>query len=134
MASRLADTGGDHAESCSAATKAHGVDTAYQAAAELALLLGASGYQASSPIAKIRRDLTGLLYADGIHDSLYRAAGKYHVALPADTIGFKPGGGSQPLPITAECRTSETPRPSADRKSVLEQHRYPLLNSVQRRR
>ncbi|MGH3874267.1 MAG: acyl-CoA dehydrogenase family protein [Pseudonocardiaceae bacterium] len=81
MASHLADTGRDHAESCSAATKAHGVDTAHQTVAELALLLGATGFQATSPIAKTRRDLTGLLYADGIHDSLYHAAGKHHVAL-----------------------------------------------------
>ena len=100
MASQLADAGHEHAESCSAATKAHGVDTAHQTAAELALLLGASGYQANSPIAKIRGDLTGLLYADGIHDSLYRAAGKHHIALPADTTGSQPRS-RQHLPITA---------------------------------
>jgi alkylation response protein AidB-like acyl-CoA dehydrogenase len=81
MAAHLADTGHVYAESCSAATKAHGVDTAHQAVAELALLLGATGFQAASPIAKTRRDLIGLLYADGIHDSLYRAAGKHHIAL-----------------------------------------------------
>ena len=39
---------------------------------------GAAGFRADSQIAKTRRDLNGLLYADGIHDSLYRAAGKHH--------------------------------------------------------
>ena len=32
--------------------------------------------QASDDKAKARRDLNGLLYADGIHDSLYRAVGR----------------------------------------------------------
>jgi len=40
--------------------KAHGVDTANQTTAELALLLGATGYRADSPIAKTLRDLNGL--------------------------------------------------------------------------
>ena len=31
---------------------------------------------ADSKLAKAHRDLNGLLYADGIHDSLYRAAGR----------------------------------------------------------
>jgi alkylation response protein AidB-like acyl-CoA dehydrogenase len=55
--------------------KAAGVDTAVAAVAELAPLIGASGFQASHPVAKARADLTGLLYADGIHDSLYRSGG-----------------------------------------------------------
>ena len=62
--------------------KAHGIDTAHQAAAELGLLLGAAGYRADTPIAKTRRDLEGLLIADGIHDSLYRSAGKHHTTRP----------------------------------------------------
>lgn len=33
-------------------------------------------FTADSPLAKARRDLNGLLYADGIHDSLYRAASR----------------------------------------------------------
>ncbi|GAB3452570.1 hypothetical protein [Actinophytocola sediminis] len=61
--------------------KAHGVDTANSTAAELALLLGAAGFRADSQTVKARRDLSGLLYADGIHDSLYRTAGKHH-AIP----------------------------------------------------
>jgi alkylation response protein AidB-like acyl-CoA dehydrogenase len=79
MASRLANAGHHAAEQWSAATKAHGVDVAHGAVAELALLLGAAGFRADSPIAKTHRDLNGLLYADGIHDSLYRAAGKHHI-------------------------------------------------------
>jgi alkylation response protein AidB-like acyl-CoA dehydrogenase len=78
MAAKLAHSGADRAEQWSWEMKAHGIDTAHQAAAELGLLLGAAGYRADSPIAKIRRDLEGLLIADGIHDSLYRSAGKHH--------------------------------------------------------
>jgi alkylation response protein AidB-like acyl-CoA dehydrogenase len=55
--------------------KAHAVDTADRAVADLAPLVGAAGFQATSPIAKARQDLAGLLYADGIHDSLYRSGG-----------------------------------------------------------
>jgi alkylation response protein AidB-like acyl-CoA dehydrogenase len=79
-AAQLASTGFDHAETWSCAMKAHGIDTAHRAVDELALLLGAAGYRADSPIAKTHRDLGGLLYADGMHDSLYRAAGKHHTA------------------------------------------------------
>lgn len=81
VASHLADTGYQHAEPWGAVMKAHGIDTANQATAKLALLLGAVGFCAHSQIAKTRRDLNGLLYADGIHDSLYRTAGKHHTAL-----------------------------------------------------
>ncbi|WP_439659524.1 acyl-CoA dehydrogenase family protein [Lentzea sp. HUAS TT2] len=80
MASNVAEAGGSEAELWGAATKAHGIDVANTTVAELALLLGASGFRADCQTAKTRRDLSGLLYADGIHDSLYRAAGKHHVA------------------------------------------------------
>jgi alkylation response protein AidB-like acyl-CoA dehydrogenase len=79
-ASRLAEGRHPAAELWGAATKAHGIDTANSAAAELALLLGASEFRADCQTAKTRRDLCGLLYADGIHDSLYRTAGKQHAA------------------------------------------------------
>lgn len=79
-AAHLASTGFEHAETWSCAMKAHGIDTAHRVVAELALLLGAAGYRADSPVAKTHRDLGGLLYADGIHDSLYRTAGKHHTA------------------------------------------------------
>jgi len=63
--------------------KAAGVDVAVQAVTELAPLIGAAGYQLSHPVAKARADLTGLLYADGIHDSLYRSGGVSLLAAPA---------------------------------------------------
>lgn len=86
MASRLAEGGHADAELWGAATKAHGIDTANATTAELALLLGASGFRADCQTAKTRRDLSGLLYADGIHDSLYRTAGKQHTTTK-DTAG-----------------------------------------------
>jgi alkylation response protein AidB-like acyl-CoA dehydrogenase len=79
-AAHLASMRFEHAETWSCAMKAHGIDTAHRVVAELALLLGATGYRADSPIAKTHRDLGGLLYADGIHDTLYRTAGKHHTA------------------------------------------------------
>ncbi|MGH3789174.1 MAG: acyl-CoA dehydrogenase family protein [Pseudonocardiaceae bacterium] len=97
VACHLADTGHEQAESCSAAMKAHGIDTANHATAELALLLGAVGFRADSQIAKIRRDLNGLLYADGIHDSLYRTAGKHHTAPARAPVPVH----RQPAPLTA---------------------------------
>lgn len=85
VAAHLAATAAADAEHWSCAMKAHGVDTAYQTAAELALLLGAWAFRADSPIAKTRRDLNGLLYADGIHDSLYRSVGKHHTTQDSST-------------------------------------------------
>lgn len=95
VASHLAETGHGDAERWGAATKAHGIDTANQTAAELALLLGAAGFRADCQIAKVRRDLNGLLYADGIHDSLYRTAGKHHTA--PDTQVPAPRGTAEPV-------------------------------------
>jgi len=43
---------------------------------ELAPFTGAAGFTAASPLIKTRADLAALRYADGIHDSLYRSAGK----------------------------------------------------------
>lgn len=57
-------------------TKAYGVDAAHRASTDLPLLVGALGFAAGSRMTKIRNDLTGLLFADGIHDSLYRSAGR----------------------------------------------------------
>lgn len=56
--------------------KAHGVDTAYQAVTDLAPLGGAPAYQRDSVIAKALADLGGLRLADGVHDELYRSAGR----------------------------------------------------------
>lgn len=68
------------AEPWAAAIKAYGIETAHKLTADLALLVGASGFRMDCALSKIQRDLAGLRFADGIHDSLYRAAGKRHVA------------------------------------------------------
>lgn len=75
-AARLAASNQDEADLWSRSVKAHAVDTAHRVASELPLLVGASGFQADSRLAKARGDLGGLLYADGIHDSLLRSAGR----------------------------------------------------------
>ncbi|MGH3795843.1 MAG: acyl-CoA dehydrogenase family protein [Pseudonocardiaceae bacterium] len=100
VASCLAAAGDHQAELWGAATKAHGVDVANQAAAELALLVGAAGFRADSPIAKTRRDLSGFLLADGVHDSLLRAAGLRHV-LPAGSDVPTPRSGPEQVPPPA---------------------------------
>jgi alkylation response protein AidB-like acyl-CoA dehydrogenase len=79
--SRLAADGHPQAELLARLGKAAGVDAALRAVTDLAPLIGAVGYQRSHPVAKARADLTGLLYADGIHDSLYRSGG---ISLLAD--------------------------------------------------
>jgi alkylation response protein AidB-like acyl-CoA dehydrogenase len=75
-AQRLALDGHEDAGLWGCAAKAYGVDTAYESASELALLTGAAGFTASSPLVKTLGDLAALRYADGIHDSLYRSAGR----------------------------------------------------------
>jgi alkylation response protein AidB-like acyl-CoA dehydrogenase len=88
--SRLADDRHPAAGLWGCAVKAHGADTAYQAASELTLLTGASGFAASSRTAKIRRDLNALLYADGIHDSLYRSAGRTLITRAPVSVVIQP--------------------------------------------
>jgi alkylation response protein AidB-like acyl-CoA dehydrogenase len=73
--SRLATAAHPYADFAARVGKAAGVDTATRAVADLAPLVGAAGFQRAHPIAKARADLTGLLYADGVHDSLYRSGG-----------------------------------------------------------
>jgi hypothetical protein len=75
-AHQIAQAGHPAAQAWGCGTQAHGVDAAYQAASELALLAGAAGFVADSRTAITRADLNALLYADGIHDSLYRTAGR----------------------------------------------------------
>lgn len=75
-AQRLAESGDRRAEMWGCAIKAHAVDIAHSTASDLALLAGAAGFTATSPLGKAGHDLRALLYADGIHDSLYRAAGR----------------------------------------------------------
>lgn len=84
---RLATAGHPGAELLARLGKAAGVDTAVRAVTSLAPLIGAVGFQRSHPVAKARADLTGLLYADGIHDSLYRSGG---VSLLAACTGDRP--------------------------------------------
>ena len=81
-AQRLSRASDDKAELWGCAAEAHGVDTAYAAVSELSLLAGAPAFAADSQLAKARRDLNGLLYADGIHDSLYRAVGRALITRP----------------------------------------------------
>lgn len=83
---RLADAGHPHASAWSCAAKAHGVDVAHNLITTAALLVGASSFRAHSHLDKTRRDVTGLLLADGVHDSLYRAAGQHlvHPRQPAE--------------------------------------------------
>ncbi|MGH8422277.1 MAG: acyl-CoA dehydrogenase family protein [Pseudomonas fluorescens] len=73
---RLGATGAPQADMWARVNKAYGVDVANKAVSDLATLIGAAGFTTGSRIAKARADLTGLLYADGIHDSLYRSGGK----------------------------------------------------------
>lgn len=75
-AHRLSEAGDPRAATWSCAVKAHAVDVAHAAASELALLTGAAGFTAGSMPVKVLGDLGALRYADGIHDSLYRAAGR----------------------------------------------------------
>ena len=74
-ATRLASAGHTDAGLLARLGKAAGVDTAVRAVADLAPLIGATGFRRGHPAAKARADLNGLLYADGIHDALYRSWG-----------------------------------------------------------
>ncbi len=91
--SRLAALGHPHADFAARVGKAAGVDTAVRTVADLAPLIGAVGFQRGHPVAKARADLTGLLYADGIHDSLYRSGGVSLLAEPAlaPVVPIRPG-------------------------------------------
>jgi alkylation response protein AidB-like acyl-CoA dehydrogenase len=90
--SRLAAAGHPAAGLYARLGKATGVDVAVRAVTDLAPLIGAAGYQRSHPVAKAHADLTGLLYADGIHDSLYRSGGSSLLAAPV---------ASRPAPLAA---------------------------------
>ncbi|WP_280424416.1 acyl-CoA dehydrogenase family protein [Nocardia carnea] len=96
-AAQLAESGHPHAERWSAVMKAHGIDLADRATTDLMPLVGATGFRADGQLVKIRRDLGALLYADGVHDSLYRAAGKQHTAPTAPS----PHPVSGLLPVSA---------------------------------
>jgi alkylation response protein AidB-like acyl-CoA dehydrogenase len=86
--SRLATAAHPHAEVTARIGKAVGVDTAVRAVRDLAPLIGATGFQRNHLFAKVRADLTGLLFADGIHDSLYRSGGRSLLHPGAQTTGL----------------------------------------------
>lgn len=90
--SHLAARGDPRADLWARVGKAHAVDTAHQAVTDLAPLIGAAGFQATSPIAKAHHDLAGLLYADGIHDSLYRSGGLSLLPGPTATAASRLAG------------------------------------------
>jgi alkylation response protein AidB-like acyl-CoA dehydrogenase len=76
MAQKLASVSAPLASAWSRAAKAYSVDNAYRIVSELAIFAGAKSYQTHDKLNKVQRDLQGFLYADGIHDALYRAAGR----------------------------------------------------------
>lgn len=86
----LAESGSPLAARWGCAVKAYGVDTAYRTVSELALLAGASGFVEGCATAKAVRDHNALLYADGIHDSLYRAAGRTLTAQAEEAVRVPP--------------------------------------------
>lgn len=73
---RLAATAHPAASLWGRSTKALGVDLAREATDELSVLVGAAGFTAGHHLQKARRDLDALRYADGMHDSLNRSAGR----------------------------------------------------------
>lgn len=103
----LADAGSTLTHRWGCAVKAYGVDTAYLSVSELALLAGASGFVAGSATAKAVRDLNALLYADGIHDSLYRAAGR---SLAGIRDSAQPACRSRPASRQPGCHSPATAR------------------------
>jgi alkylation response protein AidB-like acyl-CoA dehydrogenase len=107
--SRLAATKHPHADLAARVGKAAGVDAAHRAVTDLAPLVGACGFQQASPIAKARADLTGLLYADGMHDSLYRSGGISLLHRPL--AAFTPPSAGHTVPL-------RLPEPQVDRRSA----------------
>ena len=57
-------------------TKAWGIEQAYHAVSELALLMGAGSFRSNHFAAKALVDIRAFLMADGIHDALRRSAGR----------------------------------------------------------
>jgi alkylation response protein AidB-like acyl-CoA dehydrogenase len=87
-AQHLCEPADGHAPIRGCAVKAHAVDVAHAAASELIPLAGAAGFQADSQMVKALGDLVALRYADGIHDSLYRAVGRALTATPAEPVSL----------------------------------------------
>jgi hypothetical protein len=86
--------------------KAHGIDIANQTTAELALLIGAAGFQADTQIAKTRRDIQGFQLADGLHESLLVTAGRRHVPFTgSDGPAPRTGSGSGTTALVLQRRS-----------------------------
>jgi alkylation response protein AidB-like acyl-CoA dehydrogenase len=103
-AQQLSDSGSQLAGVWGCSIKAHAADVAHAITSDLAPLAGAAEFTATSRLVKIERDLRALLYADGIHDSLFRAAGR---ALT----------GIEPLrPIQPRDRSQATPPPRSPQR------------------
>jgi alkylation response protein AidB-like acyl-CoA dehydrogenase len=81
---KLVSVGAPEASIWSRTVKAYSVDTAYRVVSDMAVLAGARSYQTPDKVNKVQRDLQGLLFADGIHDALYRAAGRSLLNTPAN--------------------------------------------------
>lgn len=86
---RLAETGSRHADLHTRTGKAVGTAAASRAAHDLALLIGAAGFQDEHRLTKARRDLEALLLADGIGDELLRSAGRLLTNPRAGTVPAK---------------------------------------------
>ncbi len=89
VAEKLVSMGAPLASAWSRAVKANSVDIACRLVSDLTTIAGARSYQAHEKLGKVQRDLQGLLFADGVHDALYRAAGRSllkHVHSSASTV------------------------------------------------
>lgn len=96
-AQRLSDADDQLAGVWGCSIKAHAADVANAITSDLAPLAGAAEFTATSRLVKTERDLRALLYADGIHDSLFRAAGR--ALTGADSLRTtQPGGRSRATP------------------------------------
>jgi hypothetical protein len=96
-AARLTASGSPQADLWSREVKDHAVEAAHRALQDLPLLVGAGGFRADSALAKARADVGGLLYADGIHDSLLRSAGRtLTTPAPAGILRPRPADTGQP--------------------------------------
>src|SRR5690606_35731683 len=78
-AARLAAAGHPLAPLWARAGKAGGIDAACRVVDERLPLGGAAGFRRHDRLVKVRNDLTGFCFADGVHDGLYRSAGKHLV-------------------------------------------------------
>jgi alkylation response protein AidB-like acyl-CoA dehydrogenase len=108
-AQRLSDADDQLAGVWGCSIKAHAADVAHAITSDLAPLAGAAEFTATSRLVKTERDLRALLYADGIHDSLYRAAGR--ALTGADSLRTtQPGGRSRATPPPRSPRRPGTPR------------------------